>query len=891
MEQTIKRSRSEEHKRKGGIVKKAILPTFCFAALSTIAFEEAVHAAQTNPPQIQIVSEGTLKYVNVSSGSLNLRTSASAGAAVIATLSKGTAITVYSEINGWAWVKANGKAGYVSSIFLSSTNPSSSAKKSSSIAATTKYVNVSSGSLNLRTGASTSAEVISALSKGTAVSVNSETNGWSWINVNGKEGYVNSSFLSNTNSISSPGNPPTVGQSIASASTPDAPAATTKYVNISSGSLNLRKTASTSASIIVKLAKATAVKVYSEAGGWSKIEAYGQTGYVRSEFLSAGIQSPVTSVPPVQQVVTRYVNVSTGSSLNLRKNVSTSSTVLAKLLNGTEVKVYSNSNGWAKVQASGQEGYVSSAFLSETKPATTSKEEQTVVTKYVNVSLSSSLNMRKSASANSSIIVKIARGVGVTVSAESNGWAKIEAYGQTGFVSSEYLSLTKPSAGKDSAVDNNAGPDSTSGNNAGANAMPDGKGTDSQGENEVGTGSKVESNSGTDTLPVNSSGSYTGESVVKYVNVIYGSSLNMRSAAANSASVITKLARGTIVSVLSEENGWARITANGAAGYVSSKYLLSSEPFNPILNSGEPEKAYQNYTISLSDMTKIQMAVSPQTDKKYDSYIRADALTLTGSSSGTVRGTSWNIRGGAGTNYWVVGKVTNSDTLQILSKEKGTDGNDWYRVNFNKTWVNASPDDVAYYIDPSHFLNNTVDSLQFLKLSVPTKLSATEVDNRILAGKGSLQGQAAAFIDAGNTYGINEIYLISHALLETGNGTSQLANGVGINGKTVYNMYGIGAYDASAVTSGAQFAYNAGWFTPQAAIVGGAQFIANGYINAGQDTLYKMRWNPSSAVTKGEASHQYASDIGWASKQVNQIYNLYNLLDSYKLVLDIPHYQ
>ncbi len=585
------------------------------------------------------------------------------------------------------------------------------------------------------------------------------------------------------------------------------------------------------------------------------------------------------------------MNVSAGSSLNLRKSVSTSSTVLAKLLNGTEVKVYSNSNGWAKVQANGQEGYVSSTFLSETKPATTSKEEQTVVTKYVNVSLSSSLNMRKSASANSSIIVKIARGVEVTVSTESNGWAKIEAYGQTGFVSSEYLSLTKPAAGTDSAGDNNAGSDSTSENNAGT-ATPEGNtGTDSQAGNEVGTGSTAESNSGTDSSPVNSSGPNSGESMVKYVNVIYGSSLNMRSAATTSASVITKLARGTIVSVLSEENGWARITANGVAGYVSSEYLSTSEPFNPILNSGEPEKAYQNYTISLSDMMKIQMAVSPQTDKKYDSFIRADALTLTDSSSGTVKGTSWNIRGGAGTNYWVVGKVTNSDTLQILSKVKGTDGYDWYRVNYDKTWVNASPDDVAYYIDPSHFLNNTVDSLQFLKLSVPTKLDTTEVDNRILAGKGSLQGKAAAFIDAGNTYGINEIYLISHALLETGNGTSQLAKGVEINGRTVYNMYGIGAYDATAVTSGAQFAYNAGWFTPQAAIIGGAQFIANGYINAGQDTLYKMRWNPNTAVSKGEASHQYASDIGWASKQVNQIYNLYHLLDSYKLVLDIPHYQ
>src|SRR5438128_738449 len=122
MEQAIKRSRSEEHKRKGSIVKKAILPTFCFAALSTIAFEEAVHAAQTNPTQAQIVSEGTLKYVNVSSGSLNLRTGASTGAAVITVLSKGTAVSVYSETNGWARINVNGKDGYVNSSFLSSTN-------------------------------------------------------------------------------------------------------------------------------------------------------------------------------------------------------------------------------------------------------------------------------------------------------------------------------------------------------------------------------------------------------------------------------------------------------------------------------------------------------------------------------------------------------------------------------------------------------------------------------------------------------------------------------------------------------------------------------------------------------------------------------------------------
>lgn len=78
-----------------------------------------------------------------------------------------------------------------------------------------------------------------------------------------------------------------------------------------------------------------------------------------------------------------------------------------------------------------------------------------------------------------------------------------------------------------------------------------------------------------------------------------------------------------------------------------------------------------------------------------------------------------------------------------------------------------------------------------------------------------MEGQASTFIYAAEKYGINEIYLISHALLETGNGTSKLAKGMLMNGKTVYTMYGIGAYDSSALTSGAAYAYNAGWFTPE----------------------------------------------------------------------------
>src|SRR5690606_6669478 len=182
--------------------------------------------------------------------------------------------------------------------------------------------------------------------------------------------------------------------------------------------------------------------------------------------------------------------------------------------------------------------------------------------------------------------------------------------------------------------------------------------------------------------------------------------------------------------------------------------------------------------------------------------------------------------------------------------------------------------------------------------------------NNYLKGKGVLEGQGQAFIDAARIHRINDVYLISHALLETGNGNSELARGVqvGINAlgnaevvtdknknklkeiKKVHNVYGIGAYDSCPTSCGAIRAYKEGWTSVEKAIIGGAAFIGNDYIKAGQNTLYKMRWNPQAMVELGRADHQYATDIAWASKQVRNIYNLYNEIGINTYFFEIPVY-
>ncbi|OCA84647.1 glucosaminidase domain-containing protein [Bacillus sp. FJAT-27986] len=206
-------------------------------------------------------------------------------------------------------------------------------------------------------------------------------------------------------------------------------------------------------------------------------------------------------------------------------------------------------------------------------------------------------------------------------------------------------------------------------------------------------------------------------------------------------------------------------------------------------------------------------------------------------------------------------------------------------------FFDATAEQVRYYMDPKNFSAASTSFYQFLVLSSPAGTNATEVNNTILKGRGVLAGKASSFIQAAKTHNINEVYLISHSLLETGNGTSPLATGIKYNGVTVYNVYGIGAFDGDANNKGAEYAYNQGWTTIEKAIVGGAAFVSKNYIHAGQNTLYKMRWNPDGMIKYGYATHQYASDVGWAVKQTRKIAEMYASLTQYNLLYDVPVYR
>lgn len=339
----------------------------------------------------------------------------------------------------------------------------------------------------------------------------------------------------------------------------------------------------------------------------------------------------------------------------------------------------------------------------------------------------------------------------------------------------------------------------------------------------------------------------------------------------------------------------------------------------------DPVVNFTSYSLYFNDFLTKQMAVNPQTDKyKNDkSYVSGTYITnvftdTNGKNYGYVAGTnSLNVREGAEESYRIVGKiasaVANPTKVEILGSQVNDKNETWYEINYG-TWKNATTNDVTYYLNPENFSAGSKEYFQFLVLSKRAGITANELNNKILAGKGKLEGQGQSFIKASTDNSINEIYLVAHAMLETGNGGSNLAKGMVVdsivqrdskgnpkldaNGqpimtpvepKTVYNFFGIGALDACAEQCGAERAYQEGWFTPEVAITGGAKFISDMYVNHPiykQDTLYKMRWNPANP-----AMHQYATDIGWAVKQVDRIYQMYQLLDYYTLYYDVPKFK
>lgn len=253
-----------------------------FSALSTI--------------EAQAAAMNATGKVNTSKDPLTVRKSASTSSAAIGTVAKNVTVKIVEKSGDWYKIQHGKGYGWVSAKYvkLNSTTTKATTQKETSYSAN-GTVNVKSGELNVRQSASTSAKVLGALKKGTAVKITAKNGSWYKIKYGNGSGWVSADYIKLQAAA------PTVKFTAHNGNA-------TVYLN--SGSLNVRQSPSTTAAVIGQLYDYDKVKVTGVSTDWYKIEYKNKTAYVSADYVylnstnstsNKTTQQNTTTTKPAQQ--------------------------------------------------------------------------------------------------------------------------------------------------------------------------------------------------------------------------------------------------------------------------------------------------------------------------------------------------------------------------------------------------------------------------------------------------------------------------------------------------------------------------------------------------------------------------------------------------------------
>ena len=137
-------------------------------------------------------------------------------------------------------------------------------------AQTVKEGVVNAHTLTVRSSASSKARIVDYLNKGAKVTIVSDGANWDKVSYGSKTGYVYDEYLNvSTRTVSSD----------------SSTVVATKVVDVKSGRLNIRSSASTSARIVGKASDGTKVNVLSYSGSWARVTVGSITGWVHTDYL------------------------------------------------------------------------------------------------------------------------------------------------------------------------------------------------------------------------------------------------------------------------------------------------------------------------------------------------------------------------------------------------------------------------------------------------------------------------------------------------------------------------------------------------------------------------------------------------------------------------------
>ena len=261
-------------------------------------------------------------------GELNLRSSASTNANVLAVMPDGARVALTGRSsNGFLSVTYQGTSGWAYAVYLR-TGDDNPVPPSSGATAT-----VIDGALNLRASASTAAAVVTVLPDGAVVTLAGQSsNGFSKVSWNGSSGWAYSIYLSTGGDDGGSGNG--------------------TFATVFDGALNLRSGAGMEYDVLMVMPDAARVELTGSTGnGFTRVIYNGTTGWASSQWLRTG-----GSIGSTAKVI--------DGELNLRASASTSASVLAVMPNNATVTpLGQSSNGFAKVRYNGIEGWAYEEYL------------------------------------------------------------------------------------------------------------------------------------------------------------------------------------------------------------------------------------------------------------------------------------------------------------------------------------------------------------------------------------------------------------------------------------------------------------------------------------------------------------------------------------------------
>ncbi len=261
-------------------------------------------------------------------------------------------------------------------------------------------------------------------------------------------------------------------------------------------------------------------------------------------------------------------------------------------------------------------------------------------------------------------------------------------------------------------------------------------------------------------------------------------------------------------------------------------------------------------------------------------------------------GLDWNT---AVTEESKIGRSLIPNNSKHAWKSYETGAYDWekdsYVVFDGKTWVAASKEAVAYYMDPRNFLTEKYifmfEALNYEPgyqngAGVDIILSNTLFNNAQYTytdenGQPVTATYRDTFIKAAELTGASPYHLASRVKQEVVTGPASVSNSVtgtvtGFEG--IYNFFNIGATDGAdgnAIIRGLSFAksgttYMRPWNNQYRSILGGAQYIAGNYITKGQNTVYLERFN---VTPNNTYKHQYMTNVAAAYSESAKMYEAY----------------